>query len=119
MKSVKMLNLVLTIALLVIGCAHGKGGLVESRPQTTCPVMGGKINKEVYADYEGKRVYFCCGGCINGFRKDPVKYVKKLEGEGVTLENANEASSRNESSQVTDAGSEKRKAKGGCGCCSK
>ena len=58
----------------------------DSQAQTKCPVMGGTINKDVYADYEGKRVYFCCEACISTFKKDPAKYVKKLEGEGVVLE---------------------------------
>lgn len=31
----------------------------ELAAQTTCPVMGGAINREWYADYQGKRVYFC------------------------------------------------------------
>lgn len=57
-------------------------------PQATCPVMGGKIDKQYYADYQGKRVYFCCSGCIKEFQKDPAKYVKKLEDSGVTLEKA-------------------------------
>ncbi len=58
--------------------------------QTVCPVMGGEINKDVYADYNGKRVYFCCQNCLNTFKKDPEKYMKKLKDEGVTLENTPE-----------------------------
>ena len=50
----------------------------ELKPQTTCPVMGGEIDKSVFADHEGKRVYFCCPGCISEFQKDPEKYLKKL-----------------------------------------
>lgn len=46
--------------------------------QTTCPVMGGKINKDVSVEYEGKKVYFCCGGCDDKFLADPDKYVAKL-----------------------------------------
>jgi YHS domain-containing protein len=53
--------------------------------QTTCPVMGGAINKALYADHDGKRVYFCCGGCSADFKKDPAKYIKKLEDAGVTV----------------------------------
>ncbi|HKK32064.1 MAG TPA: YHS domain-containing protein, partial [Desulfomicrobiaceae bacterium] len=53
--------------------------------QTKCPVMGYTINKEIYADYEGKRVYFCCGSCISEFKKNPEKYIKKLEEQGVDL----------------------------------
>lgn len=46
--------------------------------QTICPVMGGKIDKTVFTDYKGKRVYFCCPGCIDTFNKDPEKYLPKL-----------------------------------------
>jgi YHS domain-containing protein len=56
--------------------------------QTTCPVMGGNINREVYMDYEGKRVYFCCPSCIGEFEKDPERYMKKMTEEGVTLEDS-------------------------------
>ncbi|MGD1001613.1 MAG: hypothetical protein ABSA67_13050 [Candidatus Brocadiia bacterium] len=54
--------------------------------QTNCPVMGGKISKAIFADYRGKRVYFCCGGCPAVFAKDPAKYVKALEDKGVVLD---------------------------------
>lgn len=57
----------------------------RAKAQTTCPVMGGKINKKYYADYQGKRVYFCCPDCIAAFKKAPARYVRKLEKQGVTL----------------------------------
>lgn len=60
----------------------------KENKQVTCPVMGGKINKDLYADYKGKRVYFCCPACIEPFNKDPEKYIKKLQDEVVTLEKA-------------------------------
>ena len=56
--------------------------------QTTCPVMGGKINKKFYADVKGKRVYVCCPGCVAKVKADPDKYIKKLEDAGVKLEDA-------------------------------
>jgi YHS domain-containing protein len=46
--------------------------------QAICPVSGGKIDPKVFTEYQGKKVYFCCGGCIEPFKKDPEKYVKKL-----------------------------------------
>ena len=60
----------------------------EGVAQTQCPVMGGEINKEFYADHDGKRVYFCCQGCVETFKKDPEKYLEKMEAEGVVLEDA-------------------------------
>lgn len=56
--------------------------------QTVCPVMGGKIDKKFFADHEGRRVYFCCAGCVEPFKKDPEKFVKKLKDAGVTLTKA-------------------------------
>lgn len=57
-----------------------------SHAQSTCPVMGEKLDKSVYSDYEGQRVYFCCSACKSEFAKDPAKYIKQLEAEGVQLE---------------------------------
>lgn len=54
--------------------------------QTKCPIMGGDVNKTVFADYAGKRVYFCCAPCTDAFKKDPDKYIEKMEKDGVTLE---------------------------------
>ncbi len=58
------------------------------QPQTVCPLMGGKINKDIYADHAGKRVYFCCAGCVDAFKKDPAKYIKQMEDKGIVLANA-------------------------------
>jgi len=51
-------------------------------PQATCPVTGNPINKAVYTDYKGKRVYFCCPDCIANFSKNPEKYLKVLADKG-------------------------------------
>jgi len=58
----------------------------ELKEQTTCPVMGGKIVKEQFVDHEGKRIYICCAGCRAPLKKDPAKYIKQLEDEGITLD---------------------------------
>ena len=50
----------------------------EAIEQTTCPVMGGKINKDIYTEYNGKKVYFCCAGCVEKFKEDPEQYISNL-----------------------------------------
>lgn len=50
--------------------------------QTTCPVMGGKVNKDLYVDHDGQRIYVCCKGCIDTVRKNPEKYIGKLAEKG-------------------------------------
>ena len=99
--------ILLALTLLALGCSGGKKDADTTAPtgegspkaslanaekaQTTCPVMGGTINKAMYADHEGKRVYFCCAGCVDTFKADPGKYIKKLEDEGVTIAKAPDA----------------------------
>jgi len=48
-----------------------------------CPVSGEKIDEKMKATYEynGKIYNFCCPMCIDEFKKDPGKYIKKIEEE--------------------------------------
>ena len=75
MRIMKTCNLAALCLLFLFSFA----GNVFAAPQTTCPVMGGKINTKIYADHEGKRVYFCCEACPAQFKKDPKKYLAKLK----------------------------------------
>jgi YHS domain-containing protein len=89
------------VALLTMALALGPAGTVlaqkapgkaqteaqtKTPTQTVCPVLAGKVNKDIYVDYKGHRIYFCCEGCDKEFKKDPEKYMKKLEAQGVELE---------------------------------
>ena len=47
--------------------------------QTVCPVLeGNPINREIFADYQGQRVYFCCASCKASFLEAPKKYLARL-----------------------------------------
>lgn len=59
----------------------------ELKPQTHCPVMGGKIDSTVFTDIQGQRVYHCCPMCIAKIKADPDKYFKKAAADGVLFEN--------------------------------
>ena len=62
-------------------------GITLAKIQTRCPMMGGKVNKDLYADHSGKRVYFCCtSGCEEDFLKNPAKVIKEQEAKGVFFE---------------------------------
>ena len=77
------------LAIMVFVAGLGAVSLAEAQsgnPQKNCPVLGGPITKDSFADYNGKRVYFCCPGCSGDFNKDPEKYMKKLDEQGVTPE---------------------------------
>ena len=70
-----------SIIIAAAFCLSLAMGTAWAKPQENCPVMGGKINKSLYTDYQGKRIYFCCKGCPEEFKKDPEKYIKKMEAE--------------------------------------
>ena len=56
-----------------------KEQVAAAMEQTTCPVMDGNpIDKNVFVEYKGKKVYFCCKACVEQFQADPEKYVAKL-----------------------------------------
>ncbi len=73
---------IITILLLLAASL----AFAEGKAQTTCPVMGGKVNSKLHVDAEGVRIYVCCAGCIGAVKADPQKYIKKLKAEGVELE---------------------------------
>ncbi len=87
MKTLKLLVLALVLGIF----AAAAGLAADPRPQTVCPVLGGNIDQKVYVDYQGERIYFCCPGCDAEFRKNPEKYMKKIQEQGITLEKSPEA----------------------------
>ena len=83
MKS-KLLVSVIALSMLFIvsacekktekaGCTdhkHHSASAHHAKAQTVCPVMGEKINKELFVDVDGKRIYVCCDGCIAEVKAD-------------------------------------------------
>ncbi|MDR3556260.1 MAG: YHS domain-containing protein [Syntrophobacteraceae bacterium] len=83
MKKIKLIVLLGAIfGLLTFGL--GMPEIVQAEPQTKCPVLSGTIDKKIFVDYQGKRIYFCCQGCVAEFQKDPNQYLKKMAAEGVS-----------------------------------
>ena len=66
----------------------------EGKPQTTCPVMGGKVNPKQYVDVKGYRIYICCKGCIKPIQADPEKYIEKMKADGIELEKTPEVENK-------------------------
>ena len=83
---VLLITVALTLAPAGLVLAQKAPAQTKTPTQTVCPVFGGEVNKDIYVDYKGKRIYFCCEGCDDEFKKNPGKYMKKLEAQGVELE---------------------------------
>ena len=94
----KLLAVVMALTVVTAGVAVAQDAKAPSKDDTgkavvrqlTCPVMGGAINTNIFVDVEGKRIYLCCKGCIDAVKKDPAKFIAKLEESGVTVEKAPE-----------------------------
>jgi YHS domain-containing protein len=96
MKNTKISGSIILLAILIIGVVSVIGCKKQSSPspapaasesgaqpaaaveQTICPVMGGPVNKDIFVEYQGKKVYFCCEQCKAEFNKEPEKYLPKL-----------------------------------------
>ena len=59
-----------------------------------CPVSGDKISGKDFVEYQGKKYALCCPLCAKDFKKDPQKYIARLNSK-------NEASAP-EGSQATE-----------------
>jgi len=81
-------------AFTLIGCmalaAPWSAGPVETAlaAQKTCPVMGFEVNRNIFTDFQGKRIYFCCQSCPPEFRKNPEAHMAKMKADGVLPEDA-------------------------------
>jgi hypothetical protein len=52
--------------------------------QKTCPVLGedlASMGDPIPVQVKGQTIYVCCNGCVNKVKKDPDKYLKKVEAE--------------------------------------
>jgi YHS domain-containing protein len=66
-----------------------KANAIQAQPQNVgnkiCPVTGEKVGEGGMAgatyEYKGKIYNFCCSGCVEEFKKEPEKYIKKIEEE--------------------------------------
>lgn len=61
--------------------------ITPGKMQTTDALSGKPVSRAIYADHEGKRIYFCCEQSRETFRTDPGKYLDAFKSQGVTLEN--------------------------------
>jgi YHS domain-containing protein len=59
---------------------------LAKKPQTTCPITGEAIMKDVFIDFQGQRIYFCCAGCEKQLLADPEKYFKIFAEQNILLE---------------------------------
>jgi YHS domain-containing protein len=78
------------IALASVSCNKQEGtnaaskseSRAKSYPLETCLVSGeklGAMGDPIVINHEGQEIKFCCDSCVPKFKKDPAKYLHKLD----------------------------------------
>src|SRR5207249_353403 len=77
--------MLLSGAMLMLASAAFAGPPSKKPAEKTeihCAVMKDTVNikkataEKMFADYKGRRYFFCCGSCPAKFKEDPAKYAK-------------------------------------------
>jgi YHS domain-containing protein len=75
------------VALVALLAAPALPLFAGEAAQTVCPVSGKKIDRSIFVDVQGQRVYFCCPKCPPQFTAKPDAYFAKMAAAGVVPEN--------------------------------
>ncbi len=84
MKSTILIALLLGAAPFVTLAADDAKPAQKAKPYTlkTCPTDDeklGSMGTPYTFVHEGREIKLCCSGCLDDFKKDPAKYIKKIE----------------------------------------
>jgi len=87
MKTIKTIAATVLIAAfaaapLTTFAAEKKDEKAKPYPLQTCVVSGEKLGgmgKEYVFTHEGQEIKLCCKSCLKDFKKDPAKYMKKIQ----------------------------------------
>jgi YHS domain-containing protein len=82
--NMKKTLLALAVAAMALSAFAQGGGKTKPAPKKIhCAVMtqnevdiASATKNKMFADYKGKRYFFCCGMCPTAFKKEPAKYAK-------------------------------------------
>ncbi len=83
MRIVKTLTLaVLLVTAVSSVAADSKDAKDKPYPLDKCVVSDeklGEMGKPYVFKYEGREVQLCCKNCLKDFKKEPAKYLKKID----------------------------------------
>jgi YHS domain-containing protein len=89
----KKILLLLIVGVFIFGVSKASFAITPDSESTSskavnvgnkiCPVTDEKIdeNAKVTYEYQGKIYNFCCAACPEEFKKDPDKYIQKVNKE--------------------------------------
>ena len=63
-----------------------QAGVQIYRLQTLCPIMDLPINRELYHDHDGQRIYICCAGCLDEVKERANEIITEHRNKGIVFE---------------------------------
>ena len=82
MRTIKILTLAAFLGTAIASFAADKEAKEKPYPLDKCVVSDeklGEMGKPYVFKYEGREVQLCCKNCLKDFKKEPAKYLKKLD----------------------------------------
>ncbi len=86
MKRLKLVTAAVLLTCFVaspfLGLAAEKQEKLKPYTLKTCIISGeklGEMGKPFVYEYKDREIKFCCKDCVADFKKDPAKYIKKIE----------------------------------------
>jgi hypothetical protein len=82
-QMVSCLAALVLAAMAINANAADQKAAAKPYPLDTCIVsdekLGGDMGKPYVFIHEGREVKLCCSSCLKDFKKDPAKYINKIE----------------------------------------
>jgi YHS domain-containing protein len=68
------------LVVLIVVILGSLGSLVRAQTNEYCPVTTSeKADPNIFPDYQGKRIHFCCNKCKRDFMANPEQYMDNLK----------------------------------------
>ncbi len=85
----KLIGLMALVLLAAVAVRAGEGccdkkAKADCKPQMTCPISGEPVQKDIFVDVKGFRVYLCCEKCKAAVEADPDAALAKIKANGET-----------------------------------
>ena len=81
--------IILFAALASISQLHAAEKPLKDVKDMVCPVKATegcdsgycskKVKRDIFVEHEGRKVYFCCKGCVKAFKEEPKNFMEKTK----------------------------------------
>lgn len=90
--------------ILIVVILGSSASVIRAQSNEYCPVTTSeKSDSNIFLDYQGKRIYFCCNKCKRDFIADPDAYVKNLQVQETKISDDTSNQTESETAHTTNS----------------